>query len=184
MQRITRIRLATSALALTATFMAGQVLAGQGTVDFTANIKTTEFLLPAPNCTSQTGGIGAGVGSTNLFTKKPATDRTSVVLTSFDCVTDNQNGSLTFGPGLFTLTGPGGEMIFATYSGTLVFQSANAATGVVTFEFQNDAMFHITGGTGKYSKATGAGTISGTEAVNQVTKTAQGNLTATGKIIY
>ena len=158
-------------------------LAGSGTVPFTASIKTTEFNLPTTQCASGSGGIGAGVGTTNLFTKKPATDRTSVVLTSFDCVNPQSPVLINFSDGKFTLTGAGGDTIFASYSGNLVFRSADPATGVATFDFSG-ATFNIIGGTGRYARAAGAGTITGTEAINQATGTSQGNLFASGNIVY
>ena len=86
-------KLAASGLTLAGALAAGNANAGQGTVDFTATLKTTEFLLPAENCVpSGVGGIGVGAGTTNLFTKKPATDKTTAVLSSFDCVTPSSTG--------------------------------------------------------------------------------------------
>lgn len=178
-------RMATSVALLATTMATGSAIASQGTVDFFANIKTTEFLLPAENCNSKLGGIGVGAGTTNLFTTKPEKDRTTAVLSSFDCVNPSSDGStFFFGPGRFTLTGPGGDTIFATYSGTLYYNGVDPATKLPVYKFNNDTMFNITGGTGRYAKAAGSGTISGTETINQATGTAQGSLAATGKIIY
>ena len=158
-------------------------LAGSGTVPFTASIRTTEFNLPTTQCASGSGGIGAGVGTTNLFTKKPATDKTSVVLTSFDCVNQQADGSIQFNEGKFTLTGAGGDTIFAAYSGALTPGGFDPATGIATFNFSG-ATFNIIGGTGRYSRAAGGGTITGTEAINTATGTSQGALFASGNIIY
>jgi hypothetical protein len=177
--------LSVSSLLLVSAFAAGSATAGSGTVDFTATFNTTEFLLPAENCPSGLGGIGVGAGTTNLFTRKPASDTTTVVLASFDCVTPSVNGTtFIFGPGKFTLTGPGGDTIFATYSGTLYYEKSDLATGLPIYRFGDDAMFNIQGGTGRYAKAAGGGSIGGTETINQATGTAQGKLTAAGQIVY
>lgn len=177
------VGIAASCLTLVGALAAANATAGDGTVGFTATLKTTEFLLPAENCKSGLGGIGVGAGTTNLFTKKPATDKTTAVLSSFDCVNPGEGGkTFFFGPGNFALTGPGGESIFATYSGTLYLSGGTAEVPVYTFG--NDAMFQITGGTGRYAKAVGSGTISGTETINQATGTAQGSFSAVGKIVY
>lgn len=171
---------------LSTIFAAGSAVAGQGKVEFTASITTTEFLLPAEQCAPGAGGIGAGVGTTNLFTNKPATETTKVVLTSFDCVyppADGSIGPITFSQGKFTLTGAGEDTIFATYSGTLNPTGYDPVTGIVAYEFAATT-FNIQGGTGRYTKAVGAGTIGGTEAINPATSTAQGKLVATGSIVY
>lgn len=173
--------LAASCLTLISGMTAGN--ANAGTEDFTANFNTTEFLLPAPSCPSQQGGIGVGTGTTNLFTKKPETQKTTAVLSSFDCVNPKADGTLGFGPGTFTLTGPGGESIFATYTGTLTPTATDPVTKLPVYSFSS-ATFNITGGTGRYLRAGGGGTISGTETINFATGTAQGSLAATGKIVY
>ena len=181
-QRFNGLKIATSAFVLA--LASSAALAGSGTVPFTATIKTTEFMLPTAQCASGAGGIGAGVGTTNLFTKKPATDKTNVVLTSFDCVSPQPDGTINFDEGKFTLTGAGGDTIFAAYSGTLYLTGADPATGIATFAFKDNTTFQIIGGTGRYAKAAGAGTITGTEAINPATSISQGNLFASGKIIY
>lgn len=178
-------KLVISSSLLVTALAAGNATAGPGTLDFTATFNTTEFLLPAENCPSGLGGIGVGAGTTNLFTKKPARDTTTVVLASFDCVTPSMDGvTFIFGPGKFTLTGPGGDTLFATYSGTLYYEKPDPLTGLPVYRFDKDAMFSIQGGTGRYSKAVGSGSIGGTETINQATGTAQGKLTAVGKIVY
>jgi hypothetical protein len=83
MQRSNKfLKLTTFAFLLSTIFGAGNAVAGPGKIDFTANISTTEFLLPSEQCAPGAGGIGTGVGTTNLFTKKPATETTKAVLTS------------------------------------------------------------------------------------------------------
>ena len=183
MQKCNKLfKLLATGLTLASAIAAGN--ANAGTEDFTANFNTTEFLLPAENCTSShQGGIGVGAGTTNLFTKKPETQKTTAILASFDCVNPNPDGTLSFGPGTFTITGPGGESLSATYTGTLTWTRTDPVTKLPVYAFSN-ANFNITGGTGRYVRAGGAGTISGTETINFTTGTAQGSLSAVGKIIY
>lgn len=178
-------KLATSCMLIAAAMTTGSAIAGPGTVFFNATIKTTEFLLPAENCKSGLGGIGVGTGTTNLFTKKPETDRTTAVLSSFDCVNASIDGkTFVFGPGNFALTGAGGDTIFASYSGTLNLSGLDPVTKLPIYAFEKNSMFTVTGGTGRYTKVTGSGTINGTETINQATGTAQGVLIADGKIVY
>lgn len=159
----------------------------QQTIQFKATIKTQEYLLPTPLCSSGIGGVGTGLASTNLFTKNPATETTTVALALSDCVTQTSPLINDFGPGGFTLTGPGGETIFAQYHGQLALDVSkyDPNNPIVTYNFvPNVTQFQILGGTGRYAKATGYGTITGTEIVNGVSKTSVGNLLAEGIITY
>jgi hypothetical protein len=159
----------------------------QQTVQFKATIKTQEYLLPMPLCSSGIGGVGTGFASTNLFTNNPATETTTVALALSDCVTQTTPIVNDFGPGGFTLTGPGGETIFAQYHGQLALDLSKYAptNPIATYNFVPTAtQFQILGGTGRYAKATGFGTITGTEIVNAVSKTSVGNLIAEGSITY
>jgi hypothetical protein len=92
--------------------------------------------------------------------------------------------AITFNQGRFSLTGAGGDTVFATYSGTLNRIDPVPATGIATYEFGPKTTFNIEGGTGRYSKAVGAGTISGNEAINFGTSTSLGKLLAKGNITY
>jgi hypothetical protein len=156
------------------------------TLAFIANIKTVEFLLPTPLCESGFGGIGTGSGTSNLFTPNPTEGQpTNAVLTVSDCVTLTSPTINDFSEGRFTLTGAGGDSIFATYSGRIKFVSLDPTTPTIaTFAFDPSTTFRIIGGTGRYSRARGNGTITGTEIINSRTKTSQGTLLASGSIIY
>lgn len=168
-------------------FSVGNAYAKQQTVQFTATIDTQEFLLPTPLCSSSVGGVGTGFAVTNLFTKNPATETTNVALGLSDCVTPTSPMVNDFGPGGFTMTGPGGETIFAQYSGRLTLNPIKypPADSHVTYEFgPTPTQFQILGGTGRYAKATGFGTITGTEIVNTITRTSVGKLIAVGSITY
>jgi hypothetical protein len=46
-------KLAASILLLAITAATGNAFAGQGQISFTANIKTNEFMLPAPTCSRE-----------------------------------------------------------------------------------------------------------------------------------
>lgn len=163
------------------------IAAKQETVQFTADISTKEFLLPAPLCSSGNGGVGTGFASTNLFTKKPLTEKTTVALALSDCVTMVSPSVTDFGPGAFTLTGPGGESIFAKYSGRLIldFTKYDPTSNLLTYQFDTSVTeFQIIGGTGRYANAKGFGTISGTEIIDLNTNTSVGKLFASGSITY
>lgn len=164
------------------------IAAKQETVQFTADINTKEFLLPAPLCSSGNGGVGTGFASTNLFTKNPSTNKTTVALALSDCVTQASDSVNDFGPGAFTLTGPGGDSIFATYHGRLTLDLTKYdPTKQNLFTYQFDASvteFQIIGGTGRYANAKGFGTISGTEVIDFNTKTSVGKLFASGSVTY
>lgn len=192
-QQSSVFKLASSSLLLAGVLAAANVMAGQGTVDFTAVVNTSEFMLPVASCAPAPGlpgfgGIGAGTGTTNLFTNNPATDKTTIVMTSFDCVYPDVYQPpqvIKFASGRLTLTGAGGDTIFASYSGSLRVQGPGPLPGTMLYNFDKDGtLFSIEGGTGRYTRASGGGNISGTEITNFATGTSQGNLTATGKIIY
>jgi hypothetical protein len=123
-----------------------------------------EHIAAASRCTSGLGGTIAGYGSS------PSMGR--VVFLTSDCVT--QNGPLfTFSEGRFLITTMTGELLYASYTGQLV------PTGDGAKAAMSNATFQITGGTGQYKKATGSGTLSGTEDLS----TGQGSIQLTGRIL-
>ena len=63
-------------------------------------------------------------------------------------------GAFAFSSGHFTLTGANGDTIFGTHYGQLVVTSPTTAT--------INGVFVITGGTGRFSGATGGGVATGT----------------------
>lgn len=164
-------------------FATSNASAKQESLEFTANISTNEFSIATPLCASQQGGIGNGAGLTNLFPTNPTKGMPNAVLSSSDCVTPVPGSPYTnFGPGIFTLKGAGGDSIFAQYSGRLVYAHADSPTAV-TFTFDSST-FVVIGGTGRYEKAKGTGTITGSEVINPKDTTSKGNLLATGRIVY
>lgn len=108
-REICRFNLAACAFVLYSVF-ACSAASASGTTALTATIRTTEFMLPSADCASGISGIGAGVGKSNLFTKKPLVTSTSVVMTSSDCITARADGTIgptRFDQGKFTLIGVG-----------------------------------------------------------------------------
>jgi hypothetical protein len=90
-----------------------------------------------------------------------------------DCITPSGT-SFTFSDGRFMITTMSGELLFASYNGQFV------PTGEGTkFVFSN-ASFTITGGTGRYAKAVGSGTLGGGEDM----ATGQGIIQLKGRILY
>jgi hypothetical protein len=110
-----------------------------------------------------------------------------VTVTSTDCINPqgvfnpSEPNSFTFssigstGTTGLVLTAANGDLLFASYSGTLSAQSPRP--------HRIDGQFIITGGTGRFAGATGGGTLSGAEDISQVTS-GHGDVTLTGTIAY
>lgn len=185
---------ATLAFFAASIFVAGSASAKQNSVDFTASISTSELSASTPFCASQQAGIGHGSGLTTLFSPSPSLPSSSneifqASLSSSDCVTPGPavflNGPpmyLDFGPGVFTLMGAGGDSIFAQYNGRLTLDLQLLAAGSVTYKFDASTTFQVVGGTGRYEKAKGNGTITGNEVMTA--SGSIGSLKATGHIVY
>jgi hypothetical protein len=119
---------------------------------------------PSARCTSLFGGSLAGHGSSALVGQ--------VAFVANDCITPS--GPLyNFSHGHFIVITTTGEQILADYSGQMV------PTGVgAQYEFSGGT-FQITGGTGRYAKASGGGTLSGGEDL----ATGSGRLQLAGQIL-
>ncbi len=115
-------------------------------------------------CASKLGGTLVGHGS------DPALGQ--VAFMGKDCVTPN-GPLLTFSDGRITLLTGSGEMIYANYSG----QAVPTGDGKVAF---SNATFQITGGTGRYHRASGGGDFTGSQAL----LTGAGTIKLSGKITY
>ena len=79
------------------------------------------------------------------------------------------------GPQGLVFTTTSGEQVRGVYAGTLTPQAGgpHAING----------FFVITGGTGRYARASGGGTLTGTEDISQVTR-GDGEIALTGRIVY
>ncbi len=124
-----------------------------------------EVVGPSLRCPSKFGGTIVGHGNGDL------TGRVAFVGT--DCITPS--GPLyNFSDGRIIILTASGEQIFANYSGQFV------PTGEGTkFVFSN-ATFQITGGTGRYVRASGGGSFTGGEDMT----TGAGTIQLDGKITY
>ena len=187
---------ATLALFAASVFATGNASAKQNSVDFTASINTSEVSSITPFCASQQAGIGHGSGLTTLFSPSPSLPSPSneifqASLSSSDCVVPAAAGKgglppyIDFGPGVFTLMGAGGDSIFAVYNGRLTLdqQLLLVPGSAPTYNFDTSTTFQVVGGTGRYEKAKGNGTIRGTEVMTGI-GTSTGSLKATGHISY
>jgi hypothetical protein len=120
---------------------------------------------PSARCASHFGGTILGGGDSAVLGK--------VVFIATDCITPN--GSLyTFSDGRFIITTTSGEQVYASYSGQFV------PSGVGTRYVFSNASFQITGGTGKYAKASGGGSLTGGEDMT----TYQGTVKLSGQILF
>ena len=120
---------------------------------------------PSARCSSNFGGTITGHGVSALVGR--------VAFVATDCITP-QGPLFNFDQGRFIIMAANGDQIFATYSGQFV------PTGVGAAYVYSGATFQITGGNGKYRKATGGGALSG----GQDMLTGAGNVKLSGKIHY
>ncbi|MGH8854923.1 MAG: hypothetical protein ACREWI_11650, partial [Telluria sp.] len=119
----------------------------------------------SPRCPSTIGGTIVGHGDSPLVGK--------VVFIGSDCITPS--GVLyNFSDGRIIIMTKTGEQIYANYSGQFV------PTGEGTKFVFNNASFQITGGTGRYFKASGGGGFTGGEDM----ATGAGTIKLTGRITY
>lgn len=119
---------------------------------------------PSARCASNFGGSLAGHGSSALAGP--------VAFIATDCITPA--GPLyNFSHGHFTVVTTTGEQILADYSGQMV------PTGVGAQYVFSGATFQVVGGTGRYAKASGGGTLNGGEDLS----TGAGTLQLSGQIL-
>lgn len=123
-----------------------------------------EIVGPSLRCASKFGGTILGFGSSPTLGK--------LGFVANDCITPNGAG-FTFSDGYFVITTLTGEQIYATYGGQFV------PTGEGSKFVFNGATFQVTGGTGRYFKASGGGDLTGGEDMT----TGQGNITLKGRIL-
>ena len=148
-------------LALVAASLASGVAVARDAVPFKATIAITEVLSTGTASCFLTGNIsGTGTGTIG-----------KVTLVSRDCINPiNETGTaFSFSSDQLVLTAANGDQIFATYSGML---TTEGTVGVVTGGYQ------IVGGTGRFSQATGAGTVQGIQDLS----TGKGQLQVNGTI--
>ncbi|SFD59572.1 hypothetical protein [Massilia yuzhufengensis] len=157
------LRLAATSLMLCASFAASAGTLVTKTLEITGVVQ--EVVGPSLRCPSKIGGTIVGHGDSALVGK--------VAFIGSDCITPS--GVLyNFSNGRIIIMTQTGEQIYANYSGQFV------PTGEGTkFVFSN-ATFQITGGTGKYFRATGGGGFTGGEDM----ATGAGTIKLTGRVTY
>jgi hypothetical protein len=154
-----------SCSALVLMTFAAPAFAGSASVPFELSGTLQEIPGPSARCASHFGGTILGSGDSAMLGK--------VVFIATDCITPN--GSLyTFSDGRFIITTASGEQVYASYSGQFV------PSGVGTQYVFSNASFQITGGTGRYYKASGGGSLTGGEDMS----TGQGTVKLSGQILY
>ncbi len=127
-----------------------------------------EIVGPSPRCPSNFGGTITGHANSALLGR-------SVIISS-DCITPS--GPLfNFSQGKMIIVTLTGEQIYADYSGQFVPTGDGAK-----YVFSN-ATFQVTGGSGRYWRATGGGTLTGGEDLVSGAGTAElsGNITYNGR---
>ena len=117
-----------------------------------------------PDCPSRFGGATTGTGK--------STHMGNISVTASDCITPVDT-HYTF-IGKLTLTAANGDKLTGDYSGSLV-----PTDTALVYSF-SDATFQITGGTGRFSKASGSAELQGSQDI----KTGKGKMEAEGTISY
>jgi hypothetical protein len=102
-----------------------------------------------------------------------ATHLGKTTLTSTDCVTQVSESQFIFTNGKFTLTAANGDTVTANYSGSLSQVSDSPVSNL-------SGSYQITGGTGRFSGASGSGYLQGTSNL----KSGEANYVATGILSY
>lgn len=148
-------------------FAASGATMAASTVNVPLEINGVLQEIPGPSlrCPSKFGGtiIGRGEGALTG----------PVAFVASDCITPSGT-SFTFSAGKMIVIAIAGDQIFADYSGQFV------PSGVGTNYVFSNATFQVTGGTGKFSKASGGGTLTGGEDM----ATGAGTIKLSGTISY
>lgn len=156
------LRLATGAVLMSAALCASAAPATYK--DFKLSGVLQEIPGPSARCASNFGGTILGFGASSVIGK--------VTFLASDCITPNGT-TYTFSDGKFLITTLTGELIFANYSGQFV------PTGEGTKFVFSGATFQVTGGTGRYARASGGGDMTGGEDMT----TGQGTIQLSGRIL-
>jgi hypothetical protein len=156
---------AITSVLLAAAIAHGTAAAASQTTPLVINAAILEVTGPTPRCQSGFGGTITGQGDS------PQLGR--VVLIATDCITQ-VGTSFNFSDGKLIIMNAGGDQIFANYSGQFV-PTGNGPEFVFS-----GATFQITGGTGRYAKASGGGSLQGGENI----VTGVGTMKASGTISY
>jgi hypothetical protein len=159
----TNLRIATSALLLMSAFGASASPATTKPIEINGVFQ--EQIGPSSRCPSKMGGTLAGYGDSALAGR--------VAFISTDCIMP-AGPLFNFSAGRLIVVTTSGDQIFASYSGQFV------PTGEGSKYVFSGATFQVTGGNGRYAKATGGGTLSGGEDI----ATGAGSIKLSGQISY
>ncbi|SCX46541.1 hypothetical protein [Nitrosospira sp. Nsp1] len=157
-------RTITSVIAIAGLTLPLTALAGPTNVPLKASVVTQEKMGLNPDCPSGFGGTTTGTGKSTHMGK--------VSIAASDCITPMGNHYAFIGK--LTITAANGDKLSGDYSGSLIPTDTAPA-----YSFSN-ATFQITGGTGRFSKASGSVELQG----NQDIKTGKGKMEADGTISY
>lgn len=157
------LRVATSALLLLSAFGASANPATTKPIEVNGVFR--EQIGPSSRCPSKMGGTLAGHGDSTLLGR--------VAFIATDCIMP-AGPLFSFSNGRFIIVTTSGDQIFANYSGQFV------PTGEGTKFVFSGATFQVTGGNGRYAKASGGGTMSGGEDI----ATGTGSINLSGQISY
>jgi hypothetical protein len=153
-----------SASLLLAIFAPTIAWSGPTSVPLKISLVTQEQVGFTPTCPSKFGGILTGTGKSSHMGK--------VSLLAKDCITPMEN-HFTF-KGTFELTAANGDKLTGDYSGSFIPLNSGPMYSL------SDAVLQITGGTGRFSKATGTAELQGTQDI----QTGKGKMEADGTISY
>lgn len=157
-------RTITSVIAVAGLTLPLMALASPTTAPLKISAVTQEKSGLNPDCPSGFGGTTTGTGKSTHMGK--------ISIAANDCITPADNHYAFIGK--LTITAANGDKLSGDYSGSLV-----PAETVPVYSFSN-ATFQITGGTGRFSKASGSAEIKG----NQDIKTGKGKMEVDGTISY
>jgi len=145
-------------------------------VPFAATIDIVESVTPGTTCPLQ--GQISGEGTLSIGVGK-ASRPTPVTASSTDCIipANAEMTSFVFLSNNVVFTTRSGDQITAAYSGTLTVIDTMGNSTI-------RGGFWITGGTGAFSKAVGAGTVQGFETINLAAGSGTGKVQLTGTIMY
>lgn len=152
-----------SALFLTAIISPGVALSGPTNVPLKVSLVTQEQTGYRPDCPSKFGGTTTGTGKSSHLGK--------VSLVATDCITPMED-YFTF-KGKFELTASNGDKLTGDYGGS--FKPLTPPTYSLS-----DAALQITGGTGRFSQASGSAELQGRENI----QTGKGKMEANGTVSY
>ena len=154
--------------ALSVALLASAAFAGPTNVPFNATLVGQETLRFDPvNCQSAPFLAGATIGSGH------ASHLGAVTGSGSDCINPTSAYTYAFSNGKLSLIAANGDVLQAVYSGSLT-PSATPPIYVI------NGTYRITGGTGRFSGASGSGTVGGFENL----QTTQSQLVLTGTISY